>query len=129
MKIILADESVDFNVVRWLRREEEVFEIQTIIETTPGISDEEVLKAANDLEAILLTEDSDFGELVFRLQIPNHGIIFLRMGGERVEDKINRLQLLFENYRDQLADSFSVVTIQKIRVIPQHPNDSDNDET
>ncbi|MEL7161668.1 MAG: DUF5615 family PIN-like protein [Bacteroidota bacterium] len=117
MKLILADESVDFNVVKKLR--EDNYEIETIIETTPGIMDEEVLEAANKLKAILLTEDRDFGELTYRLQIPNHGIILLRMSGESLDRKIAQLYKLFESYEDKLNASFSVVTIRKIRVIPQ----------
>ncbi|NJC28515.1 DUF5615 family PIN-like protein [Neolewinella antarctica] len=117
MKIILADESVDFRLVRKLREDD--YEIEAIIETTPGIMDEEVLEAANNLEAILLTEDKDFGELTYRLQIPNHGIILLRMSGESLENKISQLYTLFKNYEEKLSTSFSVVTIQKIRVISQ----------
>jgi hypothetical protein len=52
MKIILADESVDFNIVRRLREAD--YEIEAIIETTPGIIDEEVLQAANKLEGAQL---------------------------------------------------------------------------
>ena len=62
--IILADESVDFNIVRRLREDD--YKVQAVIETSPGISDEAVLVAANKLEAILLTEDTDFGELTYR---------------------------------------------------------------
>jgi predicted nuclease of predicted toxin-antitoxin system len=71
------------------------------------------------LEAILLTEDKDFGELTYRLQISNHGIILLRMSGESLENRMTQLYALFENYEDKLSSSFSVVTIRKIRVIPQ----------
>ncbi len=95
------------------------YTIETIIETTPGITDEEVLSAANRLEAILLTEDKDFGELTYRLQLKNHGIILLRMSGEKLADRMAQLYRLFENYENKLSDSFSVVTIRKIRVIPQ----------
>lgn len=117
MKIILADESVDFNLVRKLREND--YEVEAIIETTPGITDEEVLEAANRLEAILLTEDTDFGELTYRLQVPNHGIILLRMSGESIDNRMSQLHALFEKYEDQLPVSFSVVTIRKIRVISQ----------
>lgn len=117
MKLILADESVDFNIVKSLRNDN--YTIETIIETTPGITDEEVLSAANRLEAILLTEDKDFGELTYRLQLKNHGIILLRMSGEKLADRMAQLYRLFENYENKLSDSFSVVTIRKIRVIPQ----------
>lgn len=118
MKIILADESVDFNIVRKLRQDN--YKVEAIMETSPGITDEEVLAMSNKLKAILLTEDTDFGELTYRLQIPNHGIILLRMSGEILDNRISQLYTLFEKYGDKLASSFSVVTIRKIRVISQN---------
>ena len=117
MDVILADESVDFNVVRRLREDD--YEVIAVMEASPGITDEEVLAAANELQAILLTEDTDFGELTYRLQIPNHGIILLRMNGEPLAARIQQLYTLFETYKERLAKSFSVVTIRKIRVIQQ----------
>jgi len=41
----------------------------------PGISDETVLDMANREEAVLLTVDKDFGELVFRQGRMTGGII------------------------------------------------------
>ncbi|MEM1324330.1 MAG: DUF5615 family PIN-like protein [Bacteroidota bacterium] len=115
MKLILADESVDFNIVRRLRAQD--YEIETIVETSPGIPDEEVLALANRLRAILLTEDTDFGELTYRLNYTHHGIILLRMTGEDIDLKMAQLYRLFEKYEAQLSESFSVVTIRKIRVV------------
>ena len=88
MKKFLADGSVDFRIVKSLRSDG--FEIEAIVELTPSINDDEVLKMAMDLEAILLTEDKDFGELTFRLQKPNRGIILIRMSGEPIESKIKK---------------------------------------
>ena len=117
MEIIPADESVDFRIVQRLRADD--YEVVAIMEMCPGITDEEVLAAANELKAILITEDTDFGELTYRLQIPNHGIILLRMNGASLENRIQQLYSLFEEYKDRLSTSFSVVTIRKIRVISQ----------
>ena len=88
MKKFLADGSVDFRIVKSLRSDG--FEIEAIVELTPSINDDEVPKMAMDLEAILLTEDKDFGELTFRLQKPNRGIILIRMSGEPIESKIKK---------------------------------------
>ena len=43
---------------------------------------------AMELEAILLTEDKDFGELTFQLQKPNKGIIPIRTSGEPIKRKV-----------------------------------------
>lgn len=65
MKRFLADESVDFRIIKSLRGK---YDVQAVIEIHAGITDEEVLQLANHMEALLLTEDKDFGELTFRLK-------------------------------------------------------------
>ncbi len=115
MNDILADESVDFNIINKLR--EDGYVVKAIVEDSPGITDEEVLTKALRSLSILLTEDTDFGELTYRLQLPSAGIVLLRMSGEKLELKINQLYILFEKYRDKLSSSFCVVTASKIRVI------------
>jgi len=77
MEKFLADESVDFRIGTHLR--EGGYEIEAIVEINPSISDEEVLTLANEMEAILVTEDKDFGELTYRLKKPNRGIVLIRI--------------------------------------------------
>ncbi len=45
------------------------------LESKPGATDGEVLALAFDERRIILTEGKDFGELVYRLKKPAHGII------------------------------------------------------
>lgn len=44
----------------------------------PSASDEEVLRKAEEENSILITDDKDFGELIFRLSKPSKGVILLR---------------------------------------------------
>ena len=76
--MLLADESVDFTIVERLRTQG--MEVFAIVEQAPSIPDDEVLSIAFHLNAPLITEDKDFGELVFRLKLPHRGIILLRLG-------------------------------------------------
>ena len=46
----------------------------------------------------MLTEDKDFGELVFRLKKPCHGIILIRIDVKERNTKWNRLKTLIEKY-------------------------------
>ena len=96
MEKFLADESVDFRIVKSLRSDG--YQIEAIVELESGIDDDDVLKMAMELEAILLTEDKDFGELTFRLQKPNKGIILIRMRGEPIENKIKKLKEVLEKH-------------------------------
>ena len=75
MKFV-ADESVDFAIISILRLHG--FEIISISESYFGESDDKVLEIAVREKSLLLTEDKDFGELVFRLKKENFGIILIK---------------------------------------------------
>ncbi|MBK7410052.1 MAG: DUF5615 family PIN-like protein [Saprospirales bacterium] len=117
MEKFLADESVDFRIVTHLR--EDGYEIEAIVEINPSIDDEEVLNLANEMEAILLTEDKDFGELTYRLKKPNKGIILIRMSGIQIEEKIEKVSQVLENYLQDLRGKFTVISKDKVRIKDQ----------
>lgn len=70
---LLADEGVDKQIVEQLRRDSH--DVLYVAEMEPGITDEIVLKRANEHNALLITEDKDFGELVFRQQLLHTGVV------------------------------------------------------
>lgn len=74
---ILADESVDRAIVERLRQHN--YQVWYVAEMEPGISDGVVLNFANREEAILLTADKDFGEIVFRQKRTAKGVILIRL--------------------------------------------------
>ena len=75
----LADESVDRQVVGQLR--EDGHDVLSVAEMEPGISDAAVLTMANQRQALLLTADKDFGELVFRQRYVATGVLLMRLAG------------------------------------------------
>ncbi len=72
-----ADENVDYPVIQRLRTHGH--EVKAVSETEPALADEEVLERANAAEAILITIDKDFGELVYRSSLSSKGVILLRL--------------------------------------------------
>ena len=44
----------------------------------PSAPDDEVLDKANKEGRVLITDDKDFGELIFRLEKPSSGVILIR---------------------------------------------------
>jgi predicted nuclease of predicted toxin-antitoxin system len=60
---ILADENVDFRIVTTLKNK--TFDVISVLREYQGVSDEDVIGIAKRFNAILLTEDSDFGHWVF----------------------------------------------------------------
>ena len=75
----LADENIDRQIVERLRQAG--YQIWYVTEMFPSISDEIVLQLANEEQALLLTADKDFGELVFRQRLMHLGVILIRLAG------------------------------------------------
>ena len=91
----LADESCDHAVVRALTSLGH--EVLPVAELSPTADDETVIGLARREERVLLTEDKDFGQLVYATGLPSVGVILLRYPagvrsriGETVADFVNR---------------------------------------
>jgi predicted nuclease of predicted toxin-antitoxin system len=81
-----------------------------------GLPDRSVLAIAVREGRILITDDRDFGELVFRTHHVHAGVIYLRLGSyAELSVKIARLDYVLTHYGTQL-DQFLVVTTQRIRI-------------
>ena len=74
MKIV-AGESVDKQIVARLRADGHY--ILFVAELDRGVDDETVPSGSRQANAILLTADKDFGELVFRQRLHHSGVLFV----------------------------------------------------
>jgi predicted nuclease of predicted toxin-antitoxin system len=77
MKIII-DESV---TIALNDLERQGFELYYIGRQAAGIDDLDIVELANDEIAIIVTEDKDFGDYAFRMQLVNQGIVLIRLSG------------------------------------------------
>jgi predicted nuclease of predicted toxin-antitoxin system len=74
----LANENFPLDSVKYLR--EKKFDVLAIGTDYQGISDEEIIRLAQDENRIILTFDRDYGELIFKYHLhPKAGIIYLRL--------------------------------------------------
>ena len=110
----LVDECTGVAVANWLRTQ--THEVFSVYEQARGLEDENVVKKAFAENWVLITNDKDFGEKVYREGYPHRGIILLRLDDEQSTNKIKALQLLLTNYADKLIDHFVVVTEQTVRI-------------
>ncbi len=117
----LVDESVDQQVVQRLRQDGH--DVLYVAEMKPGISDDDVLEAANQHGALLLTADKDFGELVFRLNRLSKGVVLLRLAGLSPEAKATVVSSTVREHGSELADAFSVLSPGMVRIRPQTESD------
>jgi len=109
----LVDECTGPSVAAWLHGQGH--EIFSVFDEARGIEDNEVIYKAYNESWILITNDKDFGEKVFRERHPHRGIIFMRLEDERAANKIEVLRRLLEAYADRLIDRFVVVTDTQVR--------------
>lgn len=75
MKLV-ADENLDQSIINFLTKNG--FEVFSIAKSFSGASDREVLIKTSELNGILLTEDKDFGEIIFSYNIESLSVILLR---------------------------------------------------
>ena len=91
-------------------------EVFSVYDEARGTDDETIIQKAFAEDWILITNDKDFGEMIFRERRTHHGIIFLRLADERAANKIQVLEQLLENYAEKLPEQFVTVTETKVRI-------------
>jgi len=110
----LADESCDFAAVRALRTEG--FDVLSVAEALPGADDERVIALALRECRILLTEDKDFGRLVFAAGSTSLGVVLIRFPGRARSAVGARMLDLVRKHADRLTGSFVVLQPERVRI-------------
>ena len=113
----LANENFPLPSVRQLRFVG--YDVASITEDSPGIEDTEVLARAVDEQRVILTFDSDYGELIYRLRLPSPmGVIYLRFRPHTPEEPATLLLNLLQIEELQFEERFTVVDSSSIRQRP-----------
>ena len=112
----LVDENLGRRLVDALR--DRGHDVAWVVERMQGRSDVDILVLANAEERILITNDPDFGALVFHDRIACRGVVLLRIHDASFETARGMTLAAIEQYSDQLIGRFSVITDQSIRIRP-----------
>lgn len=112
--ILLADENLDRSVIARLRQDGH--EVLAVAEMEPGIEDTTVLTRANERQALLVTEDKDFGELVFRQQLVHAGVVLVRLAGQPAMAKGESLCTVLREHGGEMIRAFTVVSPGVVRI-------------
>jgi predicted nuclease of predicted toxin-antitoxin system len=108
----LADENFPAAIVRYLRSQgDEVF---FVAESMASASDEGILSAAVAEDRVILTFDSDFGELVIRRQRTAAGVVLFRLK-QQSPDVLLPFLMAFFSLRPTLRGFFTVATPNQVR--------------
>lgn len=114
MATFLVDESCGRKLSVFLRKHG--FDALFVGDIFPSTLDQDVLSYARTEQRVLITNDKDFGELLFRLRLPSAGVIFLRLQQDTV---LHRQQVVLDvitKFSHELSTSFITVTEGKIRI-------------
>ena len=109
----LVDECTGPRLAQWLR--DKGHEVFSVYDQARGAEDDYLIQKIYAEEWILITNDKDFGEKVYRERRPNHGVVFMRLRDEAPDNKIAVMKGLLEGYSERLVDQFVVVTESRVR--------------
>jgi predicted nuclease of predicted toxin-antitoxin system len=112
----LADENVEKPVVDALRRDGH--NVLYLCEITTRTIDDQLLQQANSESRILLTNDKDFGELIFLQGKSAEGILLMRFVSDRSSVKVRFVESLMRTQADRLRGHFTVVSEGTLRRRP-----------
>lgn|SRR3990167_4333865 len=101
-------------IVARLRREGH--EVLYVADMDPGIPDETILERANQNNALLLTTDKDYGELIFRQNRISAGVLLLRLAGLSQIEKARIVSSIIRDHSNELSQSFTVASPGRIRI-------------
>jgi len=110
----IVDECTGPTVARWLREHEH--DVYSIFEESRGLGDLLILEKAVTDNRILITNDKDFGEMIFRDGRTHGGVVLLRLEDERSANKVAVVEQLLAEYANQLVDHFIVASEKTVRI-------------
>ena len=110
----LADETCDFAVVRALR--DAGHDVVAVVELRPRAEDDAVMDVAVRQQRILLTEDKDFGRLVFASQRTALGVVLIRFPASQRRYLPSAFLDMVRQVGDRLAGRFAVLQPRRVRI-------------
>ena len=110
----LVDECTGTSVVDCLR--DEGHDVVAVAEVMPQADDEQILERAVLEARILVTNDKDFGEMIYRSGQAHRGVVLLRLRDERSENKVWITKIVLARMGERLQNHYVVATEVGIRV-------------
>ncbi len=112
--MIIADENLHGYLIKVLI--DRGHAVNTVASIQQGAPDEKVIEIARNEAAILVTEDKDFGELVFAHQMAKVTVVFLRYRLAELSLIAQNLVRVVGEYGPKEGRYFIVISSTRIRV-------------
>lgn len=112
----LADVNIEKGIVECLQNYG--FDVKWIPDYNCEMNDADLLVMANNEKRILITNDKDFGELVFLRKQITFGIILIRVKEQNTTGKVALLEKLILNYEKKIPNHFILISKNRFKFIP-----------
>lgn len=112
----IVDESAGTGVVEYLRSVGH--DVSAVTETMPQANDLDIMERAPSERRVIVTNDKDFGELIFRSAKAHHGVVLLRLHDESLGNRLRVMKAIMDQYADRLEGNFTVATESSVRIRP-----------
>lgn len=110
----LADENIHADIVGWLR--DRGNDVLYAAEALQSRRDDDLLAIARQDQRVLITDDKDFGELVFHQRLATSGIVLIRLHSPSVKDRLKRLSRVWPSIESRASGRFIVIGDRKVRI-------------
>jgi predicted nuclease of predicted toxin-antitoxin system len=110
----LVDECTGASVIEYLRKKGH--DVLSVAETTPRATDTDILTRAAQQDRIMVTNDKDFGDLVFHSGGVHSGVLLLRLRDESPANKVAVTAAVLNQYAERLPGNFVAASETRIRV-------------
>ncbi|RMH36428.1 MAG: hypothetical protein D6690_05855 [Nitrospirae bacterium] len=91
-------------------------DVMAVRDVRHGAPDEVVIRLALKESHVLVTEDTDFGQLVFASAAESPGVVFIRYPANARQDMARVVVQMIEQYAQKIAGRFVVVQPGRIRI-------------
>jgi len=112
----LADENVEWPIVVQMRQWG--YDVVSAREVLKGSDDDEILNFSFEEKRILITNDTDFGAMIYHQKKESPGVILMRFAQESPMEKIKTLEHLLKFHKTKLACHFTTISEGQIRIRP-----------
>ena len=110
----VIDVGVGRIIEAWLA--EQNFSVFVVRSLNAEMADTDIIELANREDAIIITMDKDFGELIFKNKIQHKGVLLLRLEDAVAEEKLAVIQNIFPEYLLDIKNKFAVYQNGKLRI-------------
>lgn len=91
-------------------------EVLPVRERNPHMADADIVSWAHTQQAIVVTMDKDFGDLIWKERLPHAGVVLLRMEEASGPERAAAMRRIAQEFGTELPYAFTVFKNDRLRI-------------